>query len=57
MNLLGPPPAVAAEFAVTDFLMERSQEGQRLIAIGGRLDAVQTTDPARPEAGQAVDWV
>jgi hypothetical protein len=57
MDLLGPPPMVAAEILPHDPLVRGPQAGEGFIPVGRRLDTVHTTDPARPEAGQAIDRI
>ena len=57
VDLLGPPPAVAPEILANHVLVHRTQQRQGFVAVGGRLDAFRAADPARPEAGQAVDGI
>jgi len=57
MDRLGPPPMVAPVFTPDHRVVYRPQARQRLIAVGGDFDTIDPADPARPEAGQAIDWI
>ena len=57
VDLLGAPPVIGAEITTHQRLVDRSQPGQGFITVRGGFDAIDTTDPARPETGQAIDRI